>query len=345
MPTAPVNKRFVLAERPTGRAARETDFRLETAPVPEPADGEVLLRTLYLSLDPYMRGRMSAARSYAQPVEIGAVMTGEVVAEVAASRHPGFRPGEIARAHAGWQQYAALPGEAVERLEPEAGVPLSYYLGVLGMPGHTAYCALLDIGKPQPGETVVISAASGAVGQAAGQIAKLKGCRVVGIAGAPDKLAYVRDELGFDAVLQYRGKDREALAAELAAAAPQGVDVFFDNVGGVTHDAVMLNLALHARIIICGTISVYDKPDEPDIGIRWNRQLLIKRALMQGFLVWDHRDHAAQFRRDVTAWLKEGKIRYREDIVDGIEAAPKAFLGLFQGRNRGKLLVRVADNA
>ncbi|HEY3917514.1 MAG TPA: NADP-dependent oxidoreductase [Stellaceae bacterium] len=338
------NQRFLLAERPEGRAVRESDFRLDTRPLPEPGDGQVLLRTLYLSLDPYMRGRMSAARSYAPPVELGAVMTGEVVAEVVASRAPGFAAGDIVLAYAGWQRYAALPAKACEKIDraPLDDLPLSYLLGVLGMPGATAYFALDTIGKPKAGETVLISAAAGAVGQVAGQIAKLAGCTVIATAGAADKLDYVTRELGFDVGIDYKGKDAAALAAEIARHAPDGIDVFFDNVGGVLHDAVMMNLALKARIIICGAISAYDRLGQPDTGPRWNRQLLVKRALMQGFLVSDHRARWGEFRAAMTGWLTSGRLRYREDVVEGFEAAPHAFIGLLAGANRGKLLVRVA---
>jgi len=344
MTASQLNRRFLLAERPEGRAVRESDFHCDAAPIPAPDDGQVLLRTLYLSLDPYMRGRISAAKSYAPPVALGDVMTGEVVAEVVSSRHSGFHAGDTVLARAGWQEYAALAASEIELVDRQSlgDLPLSYLLGVLGMPGATAYFALLDIGQPKPGETVLISAAAGAVGQVAGQIAKLKGCRVIATAGAPDKLAFVKGELGFDAAVGYKGKEREDLAAELARLAPQGIDIFFDNVGGVTHDAAMLNLALHARIIICGMISIYDRIEQPDIGIRWNRQLLVKRALMRGFLVSDYRARWPEFRAAMTQWLKEGKIRYREDIVDGIARAPKAFIGLLSGANRGKLLVRVA---
>lgn len=343
--TATTNQRFLLAERPEGRAVKESDFRLEIAPVTPPGEGQVLLRTLYLSLDPYMRGRMSAARSYAPPVELGAVMTGEVVGEIVESRAAGFQPGDIVLAYAGWQQFAVLPAKAVERVDRGqlGNLPLSYLLGVLGMPGATAYFALDTIGKPKTGETALISAAAGAVGQVAGQIAKLKGCKVIACAGAADKLAYATQELGFDAAVDYKGKNAEALAAEFAAHAPQGIDVFFDNVGGITHDAAMMNLALHARIIICGVISAYDRLGQPDIGIRWHRQLLVKRAIMQGFLVSDHRARWAVFRAAMAAWLKNGQIRYREDIVEGIEATPRAFIGLLSGANRGKMLVRVAS--
>ena len=342
MPTT--NQRFLLAERPDGRAVQPSDFRLDSAPVAEPGDGKLLLRVLFLSLDPYMRGRMSAARSYAPPVEIGAVMTGETVAEVVTSRDPGFAAGDIVLAYAGWQQYAVLPAKACEKVDRAklGNLPLSYLLGVLGMPGATAFFALDTIGKPQAGETVLISAASGAVGQVAGQIAKLKGCKVIATAGAADKLDYVTRDLGFDIGIDYKGKDAAALSTELAQHAPNGIDVFFDNVGGVLHDAVIANLALKARSIICGAIAAYDKLGQPDLGPRPNRHLLVKRALMQGFLVSDHRPRWAEFRATMTEWLTSGRIRYREDIVDGIEAAPRAFIGLLNGANRGKMLIRIA---
>ena len=334
------NQRFLLAERPEGRAVRESDFKFETAPVPEPGDGQLVLKTLFLSLDPYMRGRMSAARSYAPPAEIGSVMTGEVVAEVVASH----APGDIVLAYAGWQSHAVLPAKACEKIDRArlGTLPLSYLLGVLGMPGASAYFALDTIGKPKTGETVLISAAAGAVGQVAGQIAKLNGCKVIATAGAADKLDYVTRELGFNVGINYKNKDAAALSAELAQAAPNGIDVFFDNVGGVLHDAVMMNLALKARTIICGAISAYDRLGQTDTGPRWNRQLLVKRALVQGFLVSDHRSRWGEFRAQMSEWLTGGKITYREDIVDGIEAAPRAFIGLLAGANRGKLLVRVA---
>jgi len=338
---APSNTRVLLADRPVNRRVQESDFKIETVGAPELKDGEALLRTLWLSLDPYMRGRMSAARSYAKPVEIGEVMTGETVSEVVTSRAPSLKPGDKVLARAGWQEYAALPATEVERIEPE-DMPLSYFLGVLGMLGQTAYCALLGVGQPKPGETVLISAASGAVGQVAGQIARIKRCRVIGTAGAPDKIAYVKDTLGFDAAMNYKGKDRDALGAELAELAPKGIDVFYDNVGGVLHDAALANLALHGRVIIVGGISLYDTLETPDTGIRWNRQLLVKRARMEGFLVWDWRHQTQLFRRDVSQWLREGKIKYREDVADGIASAPNAFMGMLAGENRGKQLVRVA---
>jgi NADPH-dependent curcumin reductase CurA len=338
----PRNTRILLADRPVNRLVDPRDFKIDHADVPDPTEGQVLLKTLFLSLDPYMRGRMSAARSYAKPVEIGQVMTGEAVCEVVASHSPGLRRGDKVLAQTGWQEYAALPASEVERIDPH-GMPLSYFLGVLGMPGQTAYCALLGVGQPEPGETVLISAAAGAVGQLAGQIAKLKGCRVIGTAGATDKVAYVTDTLGFDSAIDYKGKNAEALGRELAALAPNGIDVFFDNVGGPVHDAAMANLALHARIVIVGSISLYDRLETPDTGVRWNRQLLVKRAHMEGFLVWDWRHQTRLFRDEVSAWLRAGRIQYKEDIVDGIGAAPQAFIGLLAGANRGKMLVRVAE--
>lgn len=344
MTAPPSNTRVLLANRPINRPVDLNDFKIDTTEVPEPAEGQVLLKALFLSLDPYMRGRMSAARSYAKPVEIGEVMTGQAVCEVMVSRAPSLKRGDKVLASSGWQEYAVLPAAEVEPIDPQ-GMPLSYFLGVLGMPGQTAYCALLGVGQPKPGETVLISAAAGAVGQLAGQIAKLKGCRVIGTAGAPDKIAYVRDALGFDAAIDYKGKDAETLTAELAALAPKGIDVFFDNVGGSVHDAAMANLAMHGRVVIVGSISIYDRLETPDTGIRWNRQLLVKRARMEGFLVWDWRHQTRLFRDEVSAWLRAGKIHYKEDIVDGIRAAPKAFIGLLGGANRGKMLVRLAEAA
>ena len=241
------NTRVLLAERPVNRAPVESDFRIERVPVPEPGEGEVLIRNLFLSLDPYMRGRMSAAKSYAEPVAIGGVMAGEAVGRVVASRHPGCQPGDLVLAHTGWQEYAVFPGERVTKVDPNLAPP-SHYLGVLGMPGMTAYCALLYLGEPQPGQTVLVSAASGAVGQVVGQIAKICGCRVVGVAGSDEKVDYVRSELGFDAAINYKGpdgapKDFETLSGELATLCPNGINIFFDNVGGLVHDAALANIA------------------------------------------------------------------------------------------------------
>ena len=337
----PVNHRITLAARPVNRPVLPTDFGHDEQPVPTPGPGEVLLRTLYLSLDPYMRGRMSEAKSYAQPVQIGDVMVGEVVAEVMASNDPSLVPGDTVITRLGWQEYGVAPAKGLIKVDGSKA-PLSYYLGVMGMPGMTAYFALLDIGKPKPGQTVLVSAASGAVGQVVGQIAKLKGCRVVGIAGGPEKCAFVR-ELGFDAAIDYRGKDTAALGAEIAAAAPDGVDVYFDNVGGIIHDAAMANLAMYARVIIVGAVAIYDRLETQDTGIRWMRQILAKRVRMEGFLVFDYDPRRAEFLADMSAWLKGGLITYREDVSEGLASTPAAFIGMLAGKNQGKQLVHVAD--
>lgn len=337
-----VNHRITLAARPVNRSVQPTDFGHDETPIPVPGAGEVLLRTLYLSLDPYMRGRMSEAKSYAQPVQIGDVMVGEVVAEVVSSNDPSLAPGDTVITRLGWQEYGVVPAKGLIKVDGTAAA-LSYYLGVLGMPGMTAYFALLDIGKPKPGQTVLVSAASGAVGQVVGQIAKIKGCRVIGIAGGPDKCAYVTNELGFDAAIDYRGKDMAALVAELAELAPQGVDVYFDNVGGVIHDAAMVSLAMYARIIIVGAVAIYDRLETQDTGARWMRTILAKRARMEGFLVFDYDHRRAEFLADMTAWLRGGLIKYREDITEGLAQTPEAFIGMLAGRNLGKQLIHVAS--
>jgi len=337
-----VNHRITLAARPVNRSVLPSDFGHDVQPIPTPGAGEVLLRTLYLSLDPYMRGRMSEAKSYAQPTQIGEVMVGEVVAEVVASNDPSLHPGDTVLARVGWQEYGVMPAKGLIKVDGKAA-SLSHYLGVLGMPGMTAYFALLDIGKPKPGQTVLVSAASGAVGQVVGQIAKLKGCHVIGIAGGPDKCAFVTRELGFDAAIDYRDKSAEALVAELAHLAPHGVDVYFDNVGGIIHDAAMASLAMYARIIIVGAVAIYDRLETQDMGARWMRTILAKRARMEGFLVFDYEPRRAEFLADMTAWLRGGLIKYREDIAEGLARTPEAFIGMLAGRNLGKQLIHVAS--
>jgi len=329
-----MNTRVLLARRPEGEPV-DADFRFVEEPVPALARGQVLLRTRYLSLDPYMRGRMSAARSYAKSVEIGEMMVGGAVSEVMDSKNDAFRKGDFVLGYTGWQTEHVNTGEGLRKLDPSAA-PLTYALGVLGMPGQTAYCALLDIGKPQPGETVVISSASGAVGSVAGQIAKIKGCRAIGIAGSDEKCRYVTDELGFDACINRRTED---LDAALKTHCPDGIDVYYDNTGGPILQAVMRQLRLHARIAIVGMIDQYNArtaPPGPNL-----RPMLTMRATMQGFLVGDHQAHAAAFERDVGAWLREGKIRYREDVVEGLQNAPRALIGMLRGENFGKLIVKV----
>lgn len=336
------NRRIVLVQRPQG-APKLTDFCLETAPVPAPGEGQVLLQTLYLSLDPYMRGRMSEGPSYASATGLGEVMPGGVVSRVVTSRNPQFQEGELVLAYSGWQEFAITDGEGLMKLDP--GIPHpSLALGVLGMPGFTAYMGLLDIGNPQPGETVVVAAVTGAVGAVVGQIAKLKGCRVVGIAGGSEKCRYATEELGLDACLDHRA---EGLPERLAAACPQGIDVYFENVGGAVLEAVLPLLNPNARVPVCGLIAHYNAeglPDGPDKSPLLMRTILTKRVKMQGYIIFlDYGPRYGEFLAAMLPWVREGKIRYREDVVDGLENAPAAFLGLLEGKNFGKLVVRVTD--
>jgi NADPH-dependent curcumin reductase len=337
-----LNRRIVLAQRPQG-AADLASFRLESAPIPQLGAGEVLLRTLWLSLDPYMRGRMSDAPSYAAPVALGAVMTGQTVSRVDASLHADYRVGDLVLAPSGWQEFAVSDGRDLTRLPAGLEHP-SWALGILGMTGFTAYMGLLDIGKPKPGETVVVAAATGAVGSAVGQIAKLQGCRVVGIAGGAEKCRWAVDELGFDACVDHR---TPALEERLVAACPAGIDVYFENVGGKIFRSVVPLLNTHARIPVCGLISHYD-PHAPAAPTDWAavlmRTILVKRITLRGFIIFDDYGHRFdEFLGAMQAWLKDGRIKYREDIVHGLEQAPQAFLGLLAGRNFGKLVVRLDD--
>ncbi len=335
------NRRIVLAARPKGEP-KETDFRLEVVDCPTPADGQVLLRNLYLSLDPYMRGRMNAGPSYAAPVEVNGVMEGGTVSEVIESKSPALSPGDVVFSYTGWQEYAVAPANTVRKLNPSAA-PVSTALGVLGMPGMTAYTGLLNIGQPKAGETVVVAAAAGAVGSAVGQIAKIKGCRAVGIAGGPQKCDYVRNELGFDACIDHRSP---SFADELKAACPNGIDVYFENVGGAVLKAVAPLLNNFARVPVCGLIAQYNMSGLPS-GPDWSPMLmgltLIKRLTLRGFIVSDYNSQWGDFQRDMSAWFREGKMKHREDVVDGIENAVSAFLGLLRGQNFGKLLVRFTE--
>lgn len=332
------NRRIVLAARPKGEP-KDTDFRLEETGIPSPVDGEVLLRTLYLSLDPYMRGRMNAGPSYAAPVEIGGVMQGSTVGEVLESRAPGLAPGDVVLAYTGWQEYATAQANTLRKLDPSTA-PVSTALGVLGMPGMTAYTGLLNIGQPKEGETLVVAAAAGAVGSAVGQIAKIKGCRAVGIAGGPDKCSYVQNELGFDACVDHRGPN---FAADLKAACPKGVDIYFENVGGAVLKAVVPLLNDFARIPVCGLIAQYNLSSLPP-GPDWSAVLmtltLIKRFTIRGFIVFDFQSQSRDFYRDMAAWFREGKVKHREHVVEGIENTVPAFQGLLKGQNFGKLLVK-----
>jgi len=338
-----VNRRIVLNSRPIGAPTTE-NFRLEESAIPLPATGQVRLRTLYLSLDPYMRGRMSDAPSYAPPVEIGAEMIGGTVSRVEASLHPDYQAGDLVLGFNGWQDYALSDGTGLTKLEARMPQP-SLALGALGMPGFTAYMGLLDIGQPKPEETVVVAAASGAVGSVVGQIAKLKGCRVVGIAGGAVKCRSVIDELGFDVCIDHYSAD---FNQQLAPACPKGIDVYFENVGGKVFDAVLPLLNPAARIPVCGLIAHYNDtelPAGPDRLGLLTRTLLTKRIKMQGFIIFDDYGHRyGEFFKQMSTWLNDGKIIFREDMVDGLENAPQAFIGLLEGKNFGKLIIRVAKD-
>ena len=340
--SADINRQILLAARPKG-APKASDFRLVETPIPEPAEGELLCQTVYLSLDPYMRGRMNAAKSYTAPAEIGAVMGGGTVCRVLRARLDGFAEGDFVVGITGWQDYSVVSGHGLRKINA-ADAPISTALGVLGMPGMTAYTGLLNIGKPVPGETLVVAAASGAVGSVVGQIAKISGCRVVGIAGSSEKCSYVADTLGFDVCLNHRDPD---LAAALETACPKGVDIYFENVGGDVFDAVWPLLNPFSRVPVCGLISQYNaaKPSRGQTGIpALMRGVLTNRINMRGFIVSDFAQQAADFRREMGDWVRSGRIKYREDVVDGLENAPRAFQGLLNGANFGKLLVRVSPD-
>jgi NADPH-dependent curcumin reductase len=344
--TASLARQIVLAARPKGRP-QLTDFRLEETVIPTPGSGQLLLGVQYLSLDPYMRGRMDDRKSYANPVQLGQVMTGEAVAKVLASNHPGYVEGDIVVALTGWCTHALSDGiglydTPLRKLDP-AVAPVTTALGVLGMPGFTAYGGLRVIGKPQPGETVVVAAASGPVGSLVGQLAKLAGARAVGIAGGPEKCAFVKEELCFDATVDHRAAD---FPAQLAAASPDGIDVYFENVGGAIWQAVLPLFNKFARVPVCGLIAQYNGPalgDGTDRLPATLREILSKSLTLRGFINSEFAEqHYAEFLREVGAGIAEGRIRYREDIVDGLDKAPEAFIGMLDGRNFGKLIIRVA---
>jgi hypothetical protein len=332
--TTATNLQVLLASRPQGWPT-EDNFRFVESAMAPIGDGELRVRGLYLSLDPYMRGRMNDGASYVKPVELGAVMCGEVAGEVLESRHPKYAVGDRVAGDLGWQQYAVSNGNGLRRLAPVT--PLTTQLSVCGMPGVTAYVGLLDIGKPEPGQTVVVSGAAGAVGGVVGQIAKLKGCRAVGIAGGPDKCRFVVEQLGFDACLDYKaGKLRE----QLTAATPQGVDVYFDNVGGEILDTVLPRMNTFSRLPVCGLISQYNATEA--YGVKNFRYILVNRIKVQGFIVFDFAERYAAARADLAQWLAEGKLRHHETVADGLRAAPAAFIGMLRGANLGKQLVRLA---
>jgi len=336
------NRRIVLEARPDGAPVPE-NFRLETAPVPEPAEGQLLLRTEYLSLDPYMRGRMNDTPSYAEPVKLDDVMVGATVSQVEASRHPDYKAGEWVLAYCGWQDYALSDGSGLTRLGDSPQNP-SYALGILGMPGFTAYMGLLDIGQPKQGETLVVAAATGPVGATVGQIGKLKGCHVIGVAGGSEKCKYATEVLGFDACLDHKSQD---FAQQLSRACPKGIDIYFESVGGKVFDAALPLLNTKARIPVCGLISQYNAtrlPDGPDRLSLLMGTILIKRLTVRGFIIFDDYGHRYnEFAKDMFQWLSTGQIKYREQLVEGLERAPQACIGMLDGRNFGKLVVRVND--
>ncbi len=340
--TQDTNRQIVLAARPVG-APKDSNFRLVEAAMPEPGAGEMLCRTLYLSLDPYMRGRMNASKSYAASAEIDQVMVGGAVSEVLRSDLPGFKPGDIVFAYSGWQDFWTSDGRGARKVDP-ALAPISTALGVLGMPGMTAYTGLRNIGQPKAGETLVVAAASGPVGSLVGQIAKIEGCRAVGIAGSAEKCAYVVDELGFDACLNHRD---EGFPEALAAACPDGVDIYWENVGGAVFQAVVPLLNPFARVPVCGLIAHYNAtelPAGPNQAPVLMRAVLSNRILIRGFIVWDFADQEDKFRDTVAGWIRDGRVKYREDIVEGLENAPRVFQGLLQGRNFGKQVIRVSPD-
>jgi len=328
------NKRVLLASRPTGWVS-EDNFRIETSPLPQPREGEVLVKNIYLSLDPYMRGRMNEGKSYAAKQEIGEVMIGGTVGEVIESKNPKFAQGDKVLGMLGWQQYGLSDGKGLNKVDASR-VPLSAYLGVLGMPGVTAWVGLLDICQPKAGETVVVSAASGAVGSVVGQIAKLKGCRAVGIAGGRQKCDYVVKELGFDACVDYKAGE---LNEALKAAVPDGIDCYFENVGGEILDAVLRRMNAFSRIAVCGLISQYNAT-EP-YGVKNFQSILTNRIKVQGFIVSDRMELWGKALPELIGWVASGKIKYRETVAQGLENAPKAFIGLLKGENLGKQLVKL----
>jgi len=331
-----MNRQIILKSRPTGIPLK-SNFEITEITTPSPQDGELLLKALYISVDPYMRGRMSEAKSYIPPFEVGKPLDGGVVAEVIESRHPDFVTGDAILGHLQWKEMQTVNAQQVNKLD-KAAAPLSYYLGMLGMPGLTAYFGLLEIGKPSQGETVVVSGAAGAVGMVVCQIARIKGCRVVGIAGSDDKISYLKDVLNVDEVINYHTE--KDMVAAIVRTSPDGVDIYFDNVGGGISDAVIANLNKGARIPLCGQISLYNSVEKPT-GPRIQQTLLRKSALMQGFIVSNYTARFGEGIQQLAQWLGEGKLTNKDTIVKGFELLPETFIGLFHGTNTGKLLVQM----
>lgn len=335
-----INRQILLVKRPAGMPD-ESCFKLVTSSMPQPENGQVLVRTLFISVDPYMRGRMSDRKSYVPPFLLNEVLNGGVVGEVVDSKSNNFEKGNVVIGNLGWQDYSMAGEKDVRKIDPDVA-PISTALGVLGMPGLTAYFGLLDIGRPQPNETVVVSGAAGAVGMTVGQIARIHGCRVVGIAGSDKKTKYLIDELEFDAAINYRAS--RDLGKALEEGCPKGVDIYFDNVGGDISDAVLSLINNGARIPVCGQISLYNDQRIP-MGPRIQPQLLAHSALMKGFLVRSYTDRFEEAIRQLAHWLREKRLKYAEDVIEGLENTPKAFIGLFTGKNLGKQLVKVVGNS
>ncbi|HUX55166.1 MAG TPA: NADP-dependent oxidoreductase [Williamwhitmania sp.] len=331
-----MNREILLKSRPVGKPTTANFEIVNSEPI-SLNNGELLLKARYISVDPYMRGRMSDAKSYVEPYQVGKPIEGGIVAEVVESRSPQFSPGDSVFGMLQWKLVQAVSAEKVTKLNKETA-PLSYYLGILGMPGLTAYFGLLDIGKPKEGETVVVSGAAGAVGMVVGQIAKLKGCRVVGIAGSDAKVNYLLNELQFDAVINY--KTITNLDAAIASACPSGIDVYFDNVGGIISDAVVAQINKGARIIICGQISLYNETTQP-MGPRIQPTILKRSALMQGFIVSNYTERFPEGFKKLATWITEGKMKYTQTTLNGFDRLPEAFIGLFEGNNTGKLIVEM----
>ena len=334
-----MNKEIILKSLPHGMVVPENFEMREHALASTLQEGEVWLKSRYISVDPYMRGRMSTAKSYVAGFEPGKPIDGGVIAEVVESKYPNLQKGDVVLGNLPWREQQITKGEGLTKLQKDVA-PLSYYLGILGMPGLTAYLGLTRIGEPQSGETVVVSGAAGAVGSVVGQIAKIKGCRVVGIAGSQDKIDYLKNELGFDEVINY--KETQNMAGSIAKACPDGVDVYFDNVGGEISDAVMLQLNRFARIVLCGQISMYNDTETPT-GPRPQGMMVKNSVLMKGFIVRDYAEHFPEAVQQLAQWIKEGKLSYRETILQGFDKLPEAFIGLFTGKNTGKLLVEINE--
>lgn len=336
MPTA-INRQIRLKSRPAGIPQAE-DFAYAEAPIPEPAEGQVLVRNRYITAEPAMRGWVSAVANYSEPVPLGGVMRSPAAGHVVRSRHPDYREGDAVTGFFGWQDYAAVDASAIQRKVTETDLPLSTALGVMGLNGVTAYFGLLEIGQPRAGETVAVSTAAGAVGSCVGQIARIKGCSTVGIAGGAAKVALCRETFGYDAAVDYKAAD---FPAALAAACPRGIDVYFDNTAGAVSDAVMRHLNVGARVVICGTASVASWDPIP-LGPRVERHLLVKRARMQGLIVFDFAARFPEAWRELAAWVRSGAVRYREDVLEGLDKAPDAIAGLYRGENMGKRIIRIA---